>query len=128
MILLDTHALLWWTLDPGKLSPRAARVCDRIAGEGGAISSISFWELGIKIKNGKLDIGISIEEYASRVKKMNLLSILAIDEALWIASLALPWDNRDPADRIIVATAIHHQAELVSIDGAMRSFYLKTVW
>ena len=53
MILLDTHALLWWALDPGQLSPVAAKVVDEMEQQGGFASSISIWELGVKIMRGK---------------------------------------------------------------------------
>ncbi len=41
MIVLDTHALLWWTLDPEKYSKKAAKVCAEIEKEGAYVSSIS---------------------------------------------------------------------------------------
>ncbi len=63
MVLLDTCALIWWTLDPKELSKPAARACDAIHETGGIISSISIWEIGVKIKKGKIDIGISLEDY-----------------------------------------------------------------
>jgi PIN domain nuclease of toxin-antitoxin system len=44
MVLLDTCALIWWTLDPKELSKPAARACDEIHETGGIISSISIWE------------------------------------------------------------------------------------
>ncbi len=53
-VLLDTCALLWWTLDPEKLSQTAASACDMISFTGGAISSISIWEIGIKAKKKNL--------------------------------------------------------------------------
>jgi PIN domain nuclease of toxin-antitoxin system len=68
MVLLDTCALVWWTLDPERLSARAKEACDNIKIEGAIISSISIWELGIKLKRGKLEINISLEEYVSRLK------------------------------------------------------------
>lgn len=128
MVLLDTHALLWWTLDPDKLSPKAARICSRIVTDGGFISSISIWELGIKIKNGALDIDMSIEEYTRRLHAMNCLEIIPVDEVLWMESLRLGWENRDPADRVIVATALSRSLPLVTKDEAMRQFVKKAVW
>jgi hypothetical protein len=69
MILLDTHALLWWALDPGKLSATAATQISEMEVHGGFASAISIWELGIKIQRGKLELGISIEELARRIDK-----------------------------------------------------------
>jgi PIN domain nuclease of toxin-antitoxin system len=105
MILLDTHALLWWALDPAQLSPRAAELCSRMEREGGFASSISVWELGIKVRRGKLDLGIPVEEFVRRVERSGAVELLPVDTATWLQSLSLAWEHRDPADRVIVATA-----------------------
>lgn len=96
-------------------------------GDGG-ISSISLWEVGLKIKNRQLDIGISLRDYISRVKQMNILEIIPVDEEIWAANLELPWKHRDPADRTIVATAKLRGVPLVTIDKEIRRFYSKTIW
>lgn len=56
MVLLDTHALIWWTLDPDKLSKKAKKVCVEMERDKVYISSISIWEIGIKIKKNKLNL------------------------------------------------------------------------
>jgi PIN domain nuclease of toxin-antitoxin system len=122
MIVLDTHALLWWTLDPDKLSPAAVARLDAIETQGGLASSISIWELGIKIQRGKLDLGISIDEFAQRVAKTEALQLLAVDTATWLRSLALPWDHRDPADRVIVASAQLQGVPLLTADAEIHRF------
>lgn len=128
MILLDTCALIWWTLDPDQLSPKAKAACEGILKEGAYVSSISLWEIGVKIKKGKLDIGLPLEEYVSRLKKMNLLEIVPVDETIWLKNLALKWKNQDPADRTIVATALLKQAPIVTKDASMRKFYRHVIW
>lgn len=62
MILLDTCALIWWSLDPERLTDKALKTCLQMEQTEGIVRSISLWEIGIKIKNKKLDIGISIEK------------------------------------------------------------------
>jgi len=105
MIVLDTHALLWWTLDPAQLSERARRACDAIPHTGGIVSAILLWEIGIKVKRGQLDLGIELNDYVSRLRHLQGLEIVAVDIEHWMANLELPWSHRDPADRTIVATA-----------------------
>ncbi len=64
MVVLDTSALIYWTLDPDKLSDDAAAAigsADRIL-----VSSISIWEIGSKAKRGRLGLPLSIREYAER--------------------------------------------------------------
>lgn len=58
-IVLDTCALIWWSLDPDKLSLRAQEACDLMEQEkNDLVPSIAFWEIAIKIKNQKLDLGV----------------------------------------------------------------------
>jgi PIN domain nuclease of toxin-antitoxin system len=57
--VLDTCALIWWSLDPEKLSPQAKLSCEEMEQEkNGLVASISLWEIAIKIKNKKLDLGV----------------------------------------------------------------------
>ncbi|HEX4792793.1 MAG TPA: type II toxin-antitoxin system VapC family toxin [Humisphaera sp.] len=128
IVLLDTCALIWWAVDPQKLSRTASDWCARMEAEGGAISSISIWEIGTKIKKGKLDIGLTIEEFTARIRQTGAIDILPVDEKIWIASLALQWPHTDPVDRVIVATAALRALPLLTTDREIHSFYPKTVW
>jgi PIN domain nuclease of toxin-antitoxin system len=128
MVLLDTHALLWWTLDPDKLSKKASMYCSKIVNEGCIISSISIWEIGIKIKNGGLDIGMSIDEYLQKINELQCVEIIPINEKIWIESIKLNWTNKDPADRVIVATALFRMTSIISKDEKIRKFFKKTIW
>ena len=127
-VVLDTHALLWWTLDPEMLSDRAREICGSIHLTGAIVSSISIWEIGIKIKRKELDIGLNIATYTARVRRLNALTIVAVDESIWIKNLELDWDHKDPADRTIVATALIHAADLVTKDSAIHDFYPRAIW
>ena len=92
------------------------------------MSSISIWELGIKIKRGMLDIGLDIGEYLRRLRRLSSLSIVPVDAATWVQNLDLNWDHDDPADRTIVATALIRDADLISKDRNIRDFYDRTIW
>ncbi|HET6923041.1 MAG TPA: type II toxin-antitoxin system VapC family toxin [Anaeromyxobacteraceae bacterium] len=128
LIVLDTHALLWWALDPDKLSPGARRACERMEGEGGFASSISIWELGVKVQRGKLDLGIAVDELARRIEG-TAVELLAVDTRTWLRSLALDWDHRDPADRVIVATALLRGLPVLTKDASLRAFAgVQCVW
>ena len=128
IVVLDTHVLLWWTLDPDKLSPVAERLLNDPGTTEIVVSSISIWEIGIKIKRGKLDIGLDIETYASRIKKIDSLAIMPVTEKIWLANLALDWEHRDPADRTIVATAKVANAQLLTKDESIQGFYDLALW
>ena len=122
MILLDTHALLWWALDPGQLSDTARSACDRMETEGGFASSISIWEIAVKVKRGKLELGISTEELARRIADASAVELLSVDWPTWVRAVELPWDHRDPADRVIVATAQLRGLPILTKDALLHAF------
>lgn len=126
MVVLDTSTLLYWTLDPDKIPGAVAEVignADRIL-----VSSITIWEIGVKLKRGKLEIPLSLREYVEGIAHVDRVEILAVDVPTWIESLDLDWQHRDPADRVIVATAVRHGCALVSPDAAMAGYYARTLW
>ncbi len=81
------------------------------------ISSISLWEVGIKVKRGKLDIGMDWRRYFDLVTAIANLIVVPVTERIWRENLELEWDHPDPADRSIVATARLHDDILVTADG-----------
>ncbi len=126
VIVLDTSALVFWTLNRDRLSRTAAQAisdADRIV-----LSSISIWEIGIKVKKEQLSIPISIQEFTDKLEQIDRLDILPVDIQTWIKNLELDWDHRDPADRTIVATASLHACPLVTSDSAIRAFYSQAIW
>jgi PIN domain nuclease of toxin-antitoxin system len=129
VILLDTHALLWWALDPGQLSPTAAERVSEMEKLGGFASSISIWELGIKAKRGKLELGISIEEMVRRIERSAVVELVPVDTTIWLRSLALDWAHTDPADRVIVATALLKGVPLLTKDAVIRDAgVVRSIW
>lgn len=126
MIVLDTCALLWRAFSPDSLSTAAAKSIAKA--DSILVSSISFWEIGIKIKNKKLELPISIDQFVEQTKKISNLEIVSIDESLWLESLKLDWKHRDPAGSVIVATAKMNHSSLVTNDQEISSFYSKTIW
>jgi PIN domain nuclease of toxin-antitoxin system len=129
VILLDTHALLWWALDPERLSPAAAALVAKMEKDGGFASSISIWELGIKVMRGKLELGIGVDELARRVERSAVVELVPVDAAIWLRSLALDWEHRDPADRVIVATATMKGVPILTKDSVMHDYGgVQCVW
>jgi PIN domain nuclease of toxin-antitoxin system len=126
MIVLDTSALLYWTLDPAQLSLKAAQAIGESAPI--LVSSISIWEIALKVKRQKLILPLAIPDYVERLGRLEALEILPLDVQAWLDNLALPWEHRDPADRTIVALAARHDCPLVASDQVIAAFYPKTVW
>ena len=128
-VVLDTCALIWWSLDPNKLSRPAKSACEEMEVEkNGLVASISLWEVAIKIKNQKLDLGVSLTTYMETLQKSDVITIIPIDENLWLESVALKWNHKDPADRVIVALAKKYQADLITADKIIMGFYDSVIW
>ena len=129
MILLDTHALVWWALDPDQLSKTARAQCAAMERAGGFASSVSIWELAVKVRRGKLDLGLAVAEFARRLERGGVVRLLPVDVSIWLKSAELDWEHRDPADRVIVASAMLQGVPVLSKDDIIRGFEdVATVW
>lgn len=91
-LVLDTSALLFWTLDPERLSRSAARTISEA--ERILVSSISVWEIGIKVKRGRLSIPVSFREFTDNLERIDRLAILPVDVRTWTRNIDLDWTHR----------------------------------
>ncbi len=123
MILLDTCALLWLTQDPGKLSP-AAQTAIRQHSDELAVSPISLWEIALKHDLGQLKLTqkISLEEWYPAVITSYGLHEFPLDAQTLLTSLRLPPIHKDPCDRMIIATALRHNAHIITADQIIPSY------
>ncbi|MFN0155122.1 MAG: type II toxin-antitoxin system VapC family toxin [Gaiella sp.] len=115
MIVLDTHAWLWVIVAPQRLS-RAARAAIDRAGEIG-ISTMSFWEVALLERAGRirLDRGAQNWTRATLVADPRMTALPITPEiALTAGTLST---IRDPGDSLIYATAVEHNAHLVTKDA-----------
>jgi len=123
-VLLDTCGLIWWTLDPDKISPKGQALIKK--SESLYVSAISIAELGIKIKKKKLQLPLPLREYIYRLHQSQI-TILPVTEWTLLDSLELKWAHTDPADRIIVATAKAEKWPIVTTDKMITAYYKNTV-
>ena len=115
MILLDTHVLVWLLWDDRRLGKRTHQVIDRswAAGEA-AVSAVTFWEVAMLQGKGRLALLTDIGLWRLSLLEEGLVEI-AVDGEVAIRAGLLPNLHGDPADRLIVATALKgHQ--LVTAD------------
>jgi len=118
VILLDTHAAVWFTTDSG-LSKRSQKIADAaLTDDQLAISAVSFWEILMLIAKGRLRSIKSAIELRETVLSAGINEIpLTGDVAIVAGGLdGLPGD---PADRFIVATAIARDATLITADATL---------
>jgi PIN domain nuclease of toxin-antitoxin system len=104
-LLLDTHALLWWLELHPKLATTARALID--PDNEPMISIVSFWEIAIKVRAGKLKADIAA--IARTVEGQNF-SRLGIEDSHLQTLLGLPFHHRDPFDHLLIAQAIAEDA------------------
>ena len=126
MIVLDTVALIYWTTLPKLLTTAAERAIAEANSI--VISSISIWEIAVKAQRGRMDLPVPFDTYYARLLKLENLAIHPVAAQTWITSAEFDWRHRDPADRVIVATATLLNCPLVTADKAIATFYPATVW
>ena len=127
-MLLDTSALLYWTLRPEELPTRARQVIADAARDEVVVSAISLWEIGLKTQRGALELGLPFDAYVERLRRVDRLTLAPVDVPVWLRVLALPWEHRDPADRVVVATAEVLDVPVVTSDGTILRYTDRAIW
>ena len=131
MILLDTHALIWWFEGSPRLSLAAkaaienARRLSRVT-----ISSLSCWEIALLNAHGRIDLSAELHDWIIAIQKLRRVRFIPVNNKIAITSVELPGQfHKDPADRIIVATAITMNIPLVTVDQKIRAYpHVQTIW
>ncbi|MGB8506154.1 type II toxin-antitoxin system VapC family toxin [Mycobacterium sp.] len=127
-ILLDTNALLWLVSEPAKLSPMAREVLSEPRTEI-MVSAASAWEIAIKTRLGRIDGDTLLSAWSDIIADMTATE-LPIDAADAILAGRLPWEHKDPFDRMLVAQAARRNLTIATSDarilGAALTPTLKT--
>ncbi len=125
VILLDTHAWVWWVGAPDRL-PAAARrrIDDTVAEEGTlAISAISVWEVAMLVQRERLTLTLDVSTWLDRNAALQVLRFVPVDNAVALRAVQLSdFPHRDPADRIIAATALGLGATLITADQRLHAW------
>jgi len=131
VIVLDTHALVWWVTGDPTLSKKAkvAIECELAGGEI-IVSAICAWEIAVLVEREKLVLSMDVGSWLAKVSTIESVRIVPIDTETAVKSVDLPGDfHKDPADRMIVATARKFAAPLVTKDEKIRAYaHVKTIW
>ncbi len=131
MIVLDTHAWIWWVSSPEYLSETAKQIIDEAAtGKNIFISCISAWEIAILVSRGRLKLTMNPADWIAASEALPFFDFVPVSNSIALKSVQLPGIlHNDPADRIIIATAVSLGAVLVTKDEKIRNYpHVKTVW
>lgn len=130
MIVLDTHAWVRW-LHPelGQPLPPDLRAWLEIGEDGLAVSAISCLEVAQLVKKAVLTLPVPLPDWYVAALDESEIVCLPMTPQILHASTILPDIHRDPADRIIIATALKENAILVTADETIQKYPgLRTVW
>ncbi|MGH8461757.1 MAG: type II toxin-antitoxin system VapC family toxin [Stenotrophobium sp.] len=132
MIVLDTHALLWWVTGDGHFSSAARAAVKREQAARGQVlvSAITAWEIAMLVERGRLTLTMGVDEWLLAVESIECVSLVPVTPRVAVQATRLPGEfHKDPADRLIVALAREFNAPLVTADGKIRGYqYVKCIW
>jgi PIN domain nuclease of toxin-antitoxin system len=130
VILVDTHVVVWLAFDQDQISRKARAAIDsaRKSGDGLAVSDITLLELATLASKGRIQLDISLESFLQEVESRFV--VLPISGRACVRAIGLPSAYpKDPADRIIGATALVEGLSLLTADREIRrSNALRTIW
>jgi PIN domain nuclease of toxin-antitoxin system len=133
VIVLDTHALIWWVNDPEQLSDRARKAIEKeIGSEGGQVfvSTMTAWEIALLVEKGRLTLTMDVKDWIDTVAAIEGVRFVPVDNDVAMQSVRLPGEfHPDPADRMIVALARRLSSALITSDTKIRAYkHVKTIW
>lgn len=128
MIVLDTHAWIWWVAEPEKLSARARHAID--AAEALGVCAISCWEVAMHVAKRRLELDRDVLLWVRQALAVPRVTLLSLTPEICVASAQLARKSpADPADRMIAASALEHRASIVTKDSRLRSIPgIEPVW
>ena len=115
MIVIDTHVLIWWLSEPRKLTRKASRALKGAKRVG--VPAISIWELAMLASRGRIRLDRSPLDWLNTALDEPRVELVPLTPSIAVQSTRLTHFHGDPADRLIVATAIVEAAPLVTADA-----------
>lgn len=128
MIVADTHAWVWWAVGSRNLSSGARQALDSASEVG--ICAISAWEIARLVAHRRLELDRPVLTWIRQALALPHVTLLELTPERAVAATTLdPALRGDPADRMIIATALSLRAPLVTKDRSLRAFPgVRTIW
>lgn len=122
MIVLDTHALIWAVQDDSRLGSAAAAMIEAAGQTAVMVPAICAWEIGLIEQRGSVVFPGGALQWLEAIFRVTAFRWAPLEPEIAVASIRLDWPHRDPADRMIVATARHWDTPLVTADRAILGY------
>lgn len=126
-LLFDTHSFIWWADEPAKLSPAALSALEdennRLY-----LSDASIWEMQIKVQLGKIKLKLPLPDLIESQKRNNGVEVLPITTEHILALEKLPFQHKDPFDRLLIAQSIVENFTIVTLDPEFSAYSAKLLW
>jgi len=127
VIIADTHAWVWWHASPKKLSARARAALGTSSEIG--LCAISCWEIATLVARKRLSFDRDVLLWLKQSLSTSQARLVPLDPDIAVACSQLKWNHSDSADRLIVASAVIHRAQIVTKDERIRSFrQVQSIW
>lgn len=114
MLVLDTHILYWWANQTAdklhKHHVDAIECADSLA-----ISAMTCWEMAWLVGHGRIELPISVDSWLDHVEASGVM-VIPVSRNIALRATQLPEHHKDPIDRLVIATALEHNARLISLD------------
>jgi PIN domain nuclease of toxin-antitoxin system len=124
--LLDTHALIWCLEADNQLSVTAREVISD-ANADIYVSIVSLWEMAVKMSLGKLKLSQSLEQVIDSLEQHNA-TLLSVNPAHVLKVSNLPFEHRDPFDRLLIAQALVENMKFISNEALFLRYGVDRVW
>jgi PIN domain nuclease of toxin-antitoxin system len=131
-MVIDSHTLVWWLENSEEISEVARDVLDHAdeRGEAHRVCAVTFWEIALKVRRGQMMTKFPVDRWLAILGELRWLTIEETTAEVWLKTAEMEWSHRDPADRIIAATALIHGEAVLTRDGRFHAADspVKAVW
>lgn len=123
MILIDTHIWIWWVSENERLTPRLQEALWQSIPGGVGVSVISCWEVANLVEGNRIQLGRPVRDWIAVALGYPGVQFVSLTPDIAVTSTQLPGNfHKDPADRILVATARIYQIPLLTVDGLILAY------
>ena len=119
-VVLDTHIVVWWQAKSDQLSSKARRRVESASNR--IVSPVTFWELAMLVQNGRVQLDRPTAIWVHDFLSTERIEVAELSPNIAVAAGELTDFHGDPADRMIVASAIDAGVPLLTKDGKIRAW------